>query len=92
MSTINGTLAPSRWHVHLVAVLVALAAGVANGDDSSGAVALGPHAEEAFVPPTVHAGIIAHLRLPLSRQPARVILERVSPAQLTVDQPERRPH
>lgn len=68
-----------------VAVLTALASGVANGQESRGAADLGPHVESKFAPAPANARAQAQRRLPQSRLPAPVFLDRVDATRLSME-------
>jgi hypothetical protein len=85
MSEIKISRIPSHWLVCLVAAWIALASGIVGAADSSHPIAIGPHAEGAFVPHTPDARSSAQRRLPSSRQPAQVALARLSSAQLDAE-------
>ena len=75
-----------RWFISGLAVLTALASGVANGQDVTVVQpSLGPHAEGAFAPAPARVRALPQRRLPQSRLPAQVVLDRVEAARLSME-------
>ena len=76
----------SGWHrlAGSVAVLGALLSGIATGQEG-GVAPLGPHAEGEFASTPAVAPTQAQKRLPPSQMPAKIALERVTPAQLSAE-------
>ncbi len=74
-----------RWFVSGVAVMTVLASGVAAGQDVSGAAYPGAHVEGEFTPALPSVRALPQRRLPQSRPPAQVVLDRVEAARLKME-------
>ncbi len=85
LSSIQNTWAGLRWFVSGVAVMTALASGVAAGQDMGGAAYPGAHVEGEFTPALPSVRALPQRRLPQSRLPAQVILDRVEAARLKME-------
>lgn len=85
LSSRQNTRAGLRWFVSGVAVMTALASGVAAGQDMGGAAYPGAHVESEFTPALPSVRALPQRRLPQSRLPAQVVLDRVEAARLKME-------
>jgi uncharacterized protein YwbE len=85
LSSRQNTWAGLRWFVSGVAVMTALASGVAAGQDMGGAAYPGAHVESEFTPALPSVRALPQRRLPQSRLPAQVVLDRVEAARLKME-------
>ncbi len=74
-----------RWLVNGLAVLAALASGVATCQGAHGATYLAEHAESTFAPAPAKVLAQPQRRLPQSLLPAQVVLDRIEAARLSVE-------
>lgn len=92
LSCIQSTRAGLRWFVGSMVLVIVLASGVAAGQEMGGAVRPGAHVEGEFAPAIPGVRALPQRRLPQSRQPAQVVLDRVEAAYLKMeatDQPSK---
>lgn len=89
LSSIRNRWAGVRWFVSGVAVMTALASGVAAGQDVGGAAYPGGYVKGKATPARPERAL-PQRRLPLSQLPAQVVLDRVEATRVQREAPDQR--